>query len=57
MIARAKVYLGKYLGSHQLIKQYINAGQWILIFDCHCIERAVINTQSQTLILLLHEQG
>jgi hypothetical protein len=40
MIARAKVYLGEYFGSHQLIKQYINAGQRILIFDCYCIERA-----------------
>jgi hypothetical protein len=52
MIARVKVYLGKYFGSHQLIKQYINAGQWILIFDHHRIERAVIDTQPQTLILL-----
>jgi hypothetical protein len=57
MIARAKIYLGEYFGSHQLIKQYINAGQWILILDGYRIERAVIDTQSQTLILLLYEQG
>jgi hypothetical protein len=44
MVARAKVYLRKYLGSHELIKQYINAGQWILIFDGYRIEGAVTNT-------------
>jgi hypothetical protein len=32
-------------------------GQRILIFDCYRIERAVIDTQSHTLILLLYEQG
>jgi hypothetical protein len=56
MLARAKVYLGEYFGAHQLIKQYINVGQWILVLDGHRIERAVIDTQSQTLILL-YEQG
>jgi hypothetical protein len=55
MVARAKVYLGEYLGSHQLIKQNINAGQWLFVLDSHRIERAVINTHSQTLILFLHK--
>jgi hypothetical protein len=45
------------MGSHQLIKQYIIAGQWILILDGYRIERAIVNTQPQTLILLLYEQG
>jgi hypothetical protein len=55
MVAETKVYLCKYLDSHQLIKQYINARQWILILDCYRIERAVVHTQSQTLVFLLHK--
>jgi hypothetical protein len=55
MVARAKVYLGEHFGSHQLIKQNINAGQWVFVLDGHRIERAVINTHSQTLILFLHK--
>jgi hypothetical protein len=51
MVARAKVYLGEHFGSHQLIKQHINAGQWVFVLDGHRIERAEINTHSQTLIL------
>ncbi len=55
MVARAKVYLGEYFGSYLLIKQDINAGQWVFVLDSHRIERAVVNTHSQTLILFLHK--
>jgi hypothetical protein len=55
MVARAKVYLGEHFGSHQLIKQNINAGQWVFVLDGYRFERAVINTHSQTLILFLHK--
>jgi hypothetical protein len=41
MITRPKINFGKDLGSSQLIKQHIIAGQGVFIFDGDRIERAV----------------
>jgi len=57
MITWTKIDLGKDLGSSQLIKQNINAGKRIFIFDSNHIERPVINTQPQVVIFLLYKQG
>jgi hypothetical protein len=38
MVARSKIDLGKDFGTSQLIKEHINAEQWIFILDCHRIE-------------------
>ena len=56
MVARAKVYLGKHLGPDQLVKENINTRQRILVLDSYHIERAVIYTQPQAFIILLHKQ-
>ena len=56
MVARAKVYLGKHLGPDQLVKENINTRQRILVLDSYRIKRAVIYTQPQAFILLLHKQ-
>jgi hypothetical protein len=45
MLARMKVNLRKDLRSNQLIKQEINAGQWILVLHCHCVEWSIIDAQ------------
>jgi hypothetical protein len=37
MVTRAKVYLGEHFGSHKLIKQNINVGQWVFVLDGYCI--------------------
>jgi hypothetical protein len=56
MVAGAKVYLGKHIGPDQLVKKNINTRQRILALDSHRIKRAVIYTQPQAFILLLHKQ-
>jgi hypothetical protein len=45
MLARMKVNLRKDLRSNQLIKQEINAGQWILVLHGHCVEWSIIDAQ------------
>jgi hypothetical protein len=41
-----------------LIKEHINAGQQILILDCHRIEWTIVNAHPQTTIFLSQkEQG
>jgi hypothetical protein len=57
MIARSKIDLGKDLGTSQLIKEHINAGQWIFILDCHRIEWTIVNTHPQATILLFHKRA
>jgi hypothetical protein len=42
MITRPKINFGKDLGFSQLIKQHINAGQGVFIFDDDRIERALV---------------
>jgi hypothetical protein len=44
VIARAEINLGEHMGSSLLIKQDVNACEWILVLDGDCIERSVINT-------------
>jgi hypothetical protein len=56
MVAGAKVYLGKYFGSDQLIEKNINTKQRILVLDSHHIKWAVIYTQPQAFILLLSRE-
>jgi hypothetical protein len=41
MISRPKINFGEDPGSSQLIKQHVNAGKGVLIFDGDRIERAV----------------
>jgi hypothetical protein len=44
MIARAEINLGEHLGSHQLIKQDVDAWEGVLVLDSDCIQRSVIHT-------------
>jgi hypothetical protein len=44
MIPRAEINLGEHLSSHYLIKQEVNAGWWILVFDGDDIKRSIIHT-------------
>jgi hypothetical protein len=50
MIARSKINLGKDLGTSQLIKKNINAGQRIFILNCHRVEWTIVNAHPQTTI-------
>jgi hypothetical protein len=52
MIAGVEINLGEHLGSHQLIKQDIDAWERILILDGDYIQRSVIHTQTETFIFL-----
>jgi hypothetical protein len=52
MIAKTKVNLRKDLRSNQLIKQEVNAGQWILVLHGYCVEWSVIDAQPLGLVLL-----
>jgi hypothetical protein len=56
MIARSKIDLGKDLGTSPLIKEHINAGQRIFIFDCHRIEWTIVNRYPQATILLFSQK-
>jgi hypothetical protein len=40
-----------------LIKKDIDSGKRIFVLDGHCIERSVINTQSQATILFLTKRA
>jgi hypothetical protein len=55
MVAGAKVYFGKHLSPDQLVKKDINTRQRILVLDSYRIKRAIIYTQRQAFILLLHK--
>ena len=44
MVARTKINLRENLGSSKLIKQDINAGKRILVFNSDRIEWSIINT-------------
>jgi hypothetical protein len=57
MITRPKIDFGEDLGSSQLIKQHVNAGKGVLIFDGDRIERAVVYAQSQATIFLLDKES
>jgi hypothetical protein len=45
VVTKSKVDLRENFGSSQLIKKNIDSGKRIFVFDGHCIERSVINTQ------------
>jgi hypothetical protein len=53
MITRTKVDLGENFGSRQLIKKNIDSRIRIFVLDGECIERSVIQTQSQATIFFL----
>jgi hypothetical protein len=57
MIARTKVNLQKDLCSNQLIKQEINAGQWILVLHGYCVEWSIIDAQPLGLVLFRHKDS
>jgi hypothetical protein len=44
MISRPKINFGEDPGSSQLIKQHVNAGKGVFIFDGDRIETAVVYT-------------
>jgi hypothetical protein len=54
---RVKVNLQKDLCSNQLIKQEINAGQWILVLHDYCVEWSIIDAQPLGLVLLQHKDS
>jgi hypothetical protein len=53
---KMKIDLGENFGSSQLIKKNIDLGKRIFVFDGHCIERSVVNTQPQTTIFPLDKK-
>jgi hypothetical protein len=55
MITRTEIDLGKDSCTDKLIKENIDAGQWVLILDGDGIQRSIVNTESQGLIFLLHK--
>jgi hypothetical protein len=57
MITRTKIDFGENFGSSQLIKKNIDSGKRIFILDGYCIERSVIDTQSQATIILFDEKN
>jgi hypothetical protein len=57
MITRAKINLGKDLGTSQLIKENVDAGQRIFILNCHRIEWTIVDAHPQTTIFLFHKES
>jgi hypothetical protein len=57
VVTRTKIDLRENFGSSQLIKKDIDSGKRIFVLDGHCIERSVINTQSQATILFLTKRA
>jgi hypothetical protein len=57
VVTRTKVNVGEHFGSSQLIKKNINSGKRIFVLDGHCIERSVVNTQSQATIFLFDKES
>jgi len=57
MIARPQINLREYLSLRQLIKQDINVGKRIFVFDGDGIEWTIIHAHAQRLILLLHKDS
>jgi hypothetical protein len=55
MITRTEIDLGKDSCTGKLIKENIDAGQWVLILDGDGIQRSIVNTEYQGLIFLLHK--
>jgi hypothetical protein len=56
MITRPKINLREDLSTSKLIKENVDAGQKIFVLNGDGIQRPVIDTQPQRLILLLHKQ-
>jgi hypothetical protein len=46
MITRPQINLREYFGPLQLIKQDINARQWVLVLDGYSIEWSIIHTHA-----------
>jgi hypothetical protein len=44
MVTRPKVNLREYTCTMELIKQIVDPGQWILVFDSDFIESMIVNT-------------
>jgi hypothetical protein len=44
MIIRMKIDLGKDFTTRKLIKENVDAGQWVLVLDSDGIQRSVVNT-------------
>jgi hypothetical protein len=55
MITRMEIDLGKDFSTGKLIKENVNAGQWIFVLHGDGIQRSVVNTYPQGLTFLLHE--
>ena len=56
MIPRSQIYLREHHSPFQLVKQVINPRQGIFVLHGDLVQLSVVNAQSQTSILLLHEQ-
>jgi hypothetical protein len=44
MITRTEINLRKNFSTGKLIKENVDAGQWIFVLDRDCIKRSVVNT-------------
>jgi hypothetical protein len=55
MITQMKINLRKDSYTDKLMKENVDAGQWILVLDSDGIQWPVVNTQSQGLVFLLHK--
>jgi hypothetical protein len=56
MITQIEIGLKKYFSTGKLIKKNVDTGQRIFVLDGDGIQRSVINSQPQRLIVLLHKQ-
>ena len=56
MISEPQIYLLEHVGSLKLVKQVINAWQWLLDLHGDDVQHSVINVHPQSAILLLYEQ-
>jgi hypothetical protein len=57
VVTRTKIHLGENFGSSQLIKKNIKSGKRIFVLRRYCIERSVVNTQSQATIFLFDKES
>ena len=56
VIPGPQIYLREHAGSLKLVKQVINARQWILVLYSDTVQHSVIDAHPQAAILLLYKQ-
>jgi hypothetical protein len=55
VVARIQINLTKLFGPHELIKEVVDSGNWVLVSDCDFIQSPIINVESPSSIFLLYQ--